>query len=60
VSNIRNVLVSDEVVFKHQVSKFSAISWWDQIAFRWDDNDDVRFSQDQNAEMDFFIVLAHW
>jgi len=25
VSNIRNVLVSDEVVFKHQVSKFSAL-----------------------------------
>jgi hypothetical protein len=53
VSNIINVLVSDEVVFKHQVGKFSAISWWDQIAFRWDDNDDVHFSQDQNAEMDF-------
>ena len=52
MSNIRNVLVSDRVVFKHQVSNLSAISCRDKIAFRWDDDDDdddVRFLQDQHA-----------
>jgi hypothetical protein len=27
--------------------------------FEWDD-DEVRFVLDQHAELDFFIVLAHW
>ena len=30
---------------------FSAISWWEQVNFQWDD-DEVRFVLDQHAELD--------
>ena len=30
-----------------------------QVNFQWDD-DEVRFVLDQNPELEFFIVLAHW
>ena len=36
---------------------FSAISWREQVTFWWGDNDndddDVRFAQDQHAELNF-------
>jgi hypothetical protein len=31
---------------------FSAISWWEQVNFQWDD-DEVCFVLDQHAELDF-------
>jgi len=30
----------------------SAISWWEQVNFQWDD-DEVRFILDQHSELDF-------
>ena len=36
------------------MSKFSAISWREQITFWSDDEDDVHFVQDQQAEVDFY------
>ena len=33
--------------------QFSAISWWEQVTFRWDD-DDVRFVQNQQTWLDFY------
>ena len=40
------------------IQQFSAISWWEQVNFQWDDVE-VCFVLDQHAELDF-ILLAHW
>ena len=45
-------------VVQRQLSNHSAISWWEQVNFQWND-DEVRFELDKYAELDF-IVLAHW
>ena len=34
--------------------QFSAISWWEKVTYRWDD--DVRFVLDQHSKMDFCKV----
>ena len=31
------------------MSNYSAISWWEQVTFLWDDDDDVCFVLDQHA-----------
>jgi len=36
------------IVVYRQLSNFSAISWWEQLNFQWD-NDEVRFVLDQHA-----------
>jgi hypothetical protein len=38
---------------------FSAISWWEQVNFQWDD-DEVRFVLKNNTLSWIFIILAHW
>ena len=38
-------------------SNFSAISWREQVNFRWDD-DEVRFDLDQHAELDFYSASS--
>ena len=40
------------IVVLRQFSNFSAISWWEQINFQWDDGE-VRIVLDQHAELDF-------
>ena len=43
------------IVVQHQFSNFSAISWQEQVNFQRDDDDDeVRFILDHNAELDFY------
>ena len=39
-------------------ANFSAISWPEQVNFQWDDDDDVRFVQDQHAELDFYSASS--
>jgi hypothetical protein len=51
--------VSEWLLFNANSAMFFAILWWEQVNFRWAD-DEVRFVLDQHAELDFFIVLAHW
>ena len=36
---------------------FTAISWWEQVNFQWDDDDD-RCVLDQHAELDFDIASS--
>jgi hypothetical protein len=36
---------------------FSAISWWEQVKFQWND-DEIRFVLDQHAELDFYSATA--
>ena len=35
----------------------SAISWWEQVKFQWDD-DEVCFVLDQNAGLDFYSASS--
>ena len=35
----------------------SAISWREQVNFQWDD-DEVRFTLDQHAELDFYCASS--
>jgi hypothetical protein len=39
------------------LQQFSAISWWEQVNFQWDD-DEVRFVLDQYAEFDFYSASS--
>ena len=39
-------------------ANFSAISWPEQVNFQWDDDDVVRFVQDQHAELDFYSASS--
>jgi hypothetical protein len=39
------------------IQQFSAISWREQVHFQWDD-DEVRFVQDQHAELDFYSASS--
>jgi hypothetical protein len=41
------------IVALQQVSNLSAISWWEQVSFRWDD-DDARFVLYQHVQFDFY------
>ena len=36
---------------------FSAISWWEQVNFQWDD-DEVCFVLDQHAELEFYSASS--
>ena len=36
------------IVVQHQLSNFSAISWWEQVYFQWND-DEVYFVLDKHA-----------
>jgi len=45
------------IVVQRKFSKFSAISWREQVSFQWDD-DDVRFVLYQHAELDFYIASS--
>ena len=38
------------------MSNLSAISWWEQVAFQWDGNNDVRSILDKQAYVDFNIA----
>jgi hypothetical protein len=49
--------VSEWVSVQSKFSKFSAISWREQVTFQWDD-DDVRFVLYQHAELDFYIASS--
>jgi hypothetical protein len=40
-----------------QFSNFSAISWWEQVNFQWDD-DEVRIVLAQHAELDFYSASS--
>jgi len=31
------------IVVYHQLSNFSGVSWWEQVNFQWDDDDEVCF-----------------
>ena len=39
------------------VSDFSAISWWEQVNFQWDD-DDVHFVLDQHTDLDIYNAIS--
>jgi hypothetical protein len=41
------------VVVYREHNKFSAISWWEQVIFQWND-DEVHFVLDQHAELEFY------
>ena len=45
------------IVAEHQLSNFTAISWWKQVSFQWDD-DEVHFVLDQHAELDFYSASS--
>jgi hypothetical protein len=45
--------VSKKIVIWCQLSNFSAISWWEQVNFQWNDYD-ICFVLDQHAELDFY------
>ena len=45
------------IVVSRQFSNFSAILWWEQVNFQWDD-DEVRFVLDQHAELDFYSASS--
>ena len=51
-----NLLVSCCFTLTDQLY-FLAISWREQAIFQWND-DDIHFVLDQNANLDFYIVLA--
>ena len=40
-----------------QLSNFSAIPWWEQVNFQWDD-DEVFFVLDQHTELDFYCATC--
>jgi hypothetical protein len=43
------------IVVERQFSNISAISWREQVNFKWDD-DEIRFVLDQHAEYYFYII----
>jgi hypothetical protein len=45
------------IVVSRQFSNFSAILWWEQVNFQWDD-DEVCFVLDQHAELDFYSASS--
>ena len=45
------------IVVQRKLSNFSAISWREQVNFKWDD-DEVRFVLDQHAELDFYSASS--
>jgi hypothetical protein len=45
------------VIALRQLSNFSAISWWEQVNFQWDDDED-RFVLNQHAELDFYSASS--
>jgi hypothetical protein len=51
-----SIQVSESDVYS-KMSKLSAISWWEQEKFGWDD---VPFILDQHALMDFYSVCCSW
>jgi hypothetical protein len=46
-----------DLLFNANSSIFSAISWWEQDNFQWDD-DDVRFVLDQHAYLDLYSASS--
>jgi hypothetical protein len=36
----------------------SAISWWEQVNFQWDNDGGVSFVLDQHAELDFYSASS--
>ena len=36
----------------------SAISWWEQVNFQWDNDGEVSFVLDQHAELDFYSASS--
>jgi len=46
------ILIIWVIVYLHQGSNFSALSWPEQVVYRWDD-DDAGFVQDQHAKLEF-------
>ena len=49
--------VSEWVFINANSAIFSAISWWQQVNFQWDD-DEVNFVLDQHAELDFHSAIS--
>ena len=45
------------IVVLRQHSNFSAIPWWKQVTFQWDD-DKIRFVLHQHAELDFSNAVS--
>jgi hypothetical protein len=50
--------MSEWVLFNTKHINFSAISWWEQVIFQWDDDDEVHFVLDQHAELDFISASS--
>ena len=65
VSEWASVVISGEWVSEccyiwwvsEQMKKISAISWWEQVTFRWDDND---FSFVLDPELSWIFYSASW
>ena len=53
-----DVVNSEERVFcdKHKVSNLLAISWWEQVTFWWEDDNDANLIRDQHAWLAFYSV----
>ena len=45
------------IVVQRQLCNLSAISWWKQVNFQWND-DEVHFVLDQDAELDFYSASS--
>jgi hypothetical protein len=45
-------------VVERLFSNFSAISWWEQVNFQGDNDDEVHFVLDQHAEFDFYSASS--
>ena len=47
------------IVASHQLN-FSAISWWEQVNFQWNDDDEIHFVLDQHkhSKLDFYIASS--
>jgi hypothetical protein len=46
------------IVVLRQLSNCSAILWWEQVNFQWDNDDEVRFILDQHAELDLYSASS--
>ena len=52
-------LLSEWVIaVERQFSNISAISWWEQVNFQGDNDDEVHFVLDQHAEFDFYSASS--
>jgi len=61
MKSYKTILVSEWLLFNAKWQFFSAIWWWVQVTFQWDDDDDdVSFVLDQHVVLDFNSVLVHW